>query len=108
MAQRYEKSNWAIHLLSAWEYSVLVSYLAALNNIQMLHGYRLRLSLYSGLSWKLIDGRAYVEKPKFGDKIALGLFTGAPIANASDIRMITIDDAAMFGASEKPDYILGV
>lgn len=57
---------------------------------------------------KLIDGSAYVDQPKFGDKIALGLFTSAPIATASDIRMITIDDATMFGASEKPDYILGV
>ena len=53
---------------------------------------------------------AYVSSsPKFGDKIALGFFAGKiPPAEASDIRMITIDDAAMFGASEKPDYILGV
>lgn len=57
---------------------------------------------------KLVDGISYAEQPKFGDKIALGLFTSAPIATASDIRMITIDDATMFGASEKPDYILGV
>ena len=57
---------------------------------------------------KSTEGSAYFEPPKLGDKIALGLFTSAPIATASDIRMITIDDATMFGASEKPDYILGV
>lgn len=52
---------------------------------------------------------AYVSAtPNFGDKIALGFFAGSPTPTASDIRMITIDDAAMFGASEKPDYILGI
>ena len=57
---------------------------------------------------KLTDGITFVSKPNFGDKILLGEYTGAPEPTASDIRMITIDDAAMFGASEKPDYILGV
>lgn len=57
---------------------------------------------------KLTDNVTFVAKPNFGDKILLGEFTGAPDSTASDIRMITIDDAAMFGASEKPDYILGI
>ena len=57
---------------------------------------------------KLVDGTAFVAKPNFGDKILLGEFAGSSEPTASDIRMITIDDAAMFGSSEKPDYILGV
>jgi hypothetical protein len=57
---------------------------------------------------KLTDGVTFVAKPNFGDKILLGEYIGTPEPTASDIRMITIDDAAMFGASEKPDYILGV
>ena len=57
---------------------------------------------------KLTDNTTFVGKPNFGDKIALGEFVGSPTPTASDIRMITIDDAAMFGPTEKPDYILGV
>ncbi|MBP6517905.1 hypothetical protein [Shewanella sp.] len=57
---------------------------------------------------KITDNVTFVAKPNFGDKILLGEFAGSPEPTASDIRMITIDDASMFGASEKPDYILGI
>jgi hypothetical protein len=57
---------------------------------------------------KLVSG-GFAVSPNFGDKIALGSYTGTlPSDDSEDIRSITIDDAAMFGASEMPDYILGV
>jgi hypothetical protein len=50
----------------------------------------------------------FIAHPKHGDKLALGKFTGEPTPESSDIRMITIYDAQMFGESEQPDLMLGV
>lgn len=51
---------------------------------------------------------SFIAAPTFGDKMALGFYTGSPINTAADIKSITIDDASMFGLSEMPDYVLGV
>lgn len=56
---------------------------------------------------KTSDGD-YLDAPNFGDKLALGEFTGDPTDDAADIRMITAYDAQMFGSSEMPDYMIGV
>lgn len=54
------------------------------------------------------QGGDYLTAPTFGDKLSLGEFTGSPLTNSQDIRMITIYDAQMFGPTEQPDYMLGV
>lgn len=53
----------------------------------------------------LMQDGTIAEKPSAGDKMQLGQQFGAPTHEAETLKMVQIDDAAMFGATEKPDYM---
>ena len=53
----------------------------------------------------LTDTGTFADKPSVGDKMQLGQQFGKPTSLAETIKMVQIDDAAMFGATEQPDYM---
>ena len=54
----------------------------------------------------LTDSGAFLDKPSLGDKIQLGEQTGNPTHEAETIKMVQVDGAEMFGATEKPDIMV--